>query len=170
MHRKVIQALENRPSSYDDSQVEWIAPEYIRHYRGNVWKTISFAIVVISAILAFLYGSWTFSLAIITSAVVYYIVHIEHPKEVTIKISKIGIKVGSRKYAFTRIKGFWTIYDPPYVRTLHIRVAGEMITDITIQLGQQDPAEVRELLMSKIPEFEGKTENLSDLFIRLFRL
>lgn len=170
MHKKAIKMLANKHSAYDDAQIEWIAPEYVRHYRGQTWKIVTGAIVIISAILAFLYASWTFSLAIIASAVVYYIVHLEHPKDVPVKISKIGIKVGNRRYPFTRIKGFWTIYNPPYVRTLNIRVAGEIVTDITIQLDAQDPAEIREHLISKIPEFEGKTETLSDLFLRLFRI
>ncbi len=162
--------LKNAPSAYDKAILSWIAPETIRHERGILWKIIT-TIVLISAIIAnFYYDNPTFAVAIIALVLVYYLAHLEHPKDVEIKISNIGIKVGSRKYPYSRIKAFWLIYEPPYTKTLNIRVSGEVISDITIQLDGQSPSPVRELLIEKIPELEGETEKISDILFRLFKI
>ena len=163
-------ALRNAPSAYDEAILSWIAPETIRHERGVLWKIIT-AIVVFATIAGgFYYNAATFSVAIIAFIVAYYLAHLEHPKNVEVKISKIGIKVGSRKYPYSRIQAFWLIYDPPYTKTLNIRVSGEVIADITIQLDGQNPSPVRETLFEKIPELEGQSEKFSDIILKLFKI
>jgi hypothetical protein len=163
-------AIKNQPSAYDKAILSWIAPETVRHERGNIWKIVMTLIGLTWAAWAMYSGAWTLAVVIVAFMITYSIVHLEHPKDVEIKISPVGIKVGGRRYAYSRIKAFWVIYDPPFVKTLNIRVAGEIISDITIQLGNQSPAAVREVLISKIPEMEGATEKISDIFIRLFKI
>lgn len=162
--------LRNAPSAFDEAIFSWVAPETIQHQRGTTWKIIA-SIVALSAMLLGIYlGAWSFSLAIATFIGAYYLINLEHPKDVEVKISEIGIKVGSRKYSFSKIKAFWLIYNPPYTQTLNIRVSGEFLVDITIQLGGHSPAPVREYLMAKIPEMEGQSEKLSDLILRLLKI
>ena len=62
------------------------------------------------------------------------------------------------------------IYEPPFVQTLNLRVEGDFVGEITIQLAGQNPSEIREYLISKIPEMDGKSESLSDVFVRLFKI
>lgn len=158
------------PSAYDEAVLSWIAPETIRHERGLLWKVLATLMVSLALAWGLVYGSWTFSLALLMFVVVYYLVHLEHPKEVEVKISEIGIKVGARKYPYGRIKAFWIIYEPPYTGTLNIRVTGEINSDITIQLGHAKPAEIRNFLLEYIPELEGETEKISDIFLRIFKI
>ncbi len=158
------------PSAFDNVLIGWIAPEVVRHQRGAAWKTIAILIFLMGTISAFLYDSWTFGMAIFACGAVYYIEHLEHPKDVEIKISDIGVKMGSKKYAYSKIKSFWIIYDPPYVATLNMRVMGHYPGIVTIQLHGQDPAELREFLISRIPELPGQNEALSDIFIRIFKI
>lgn len=160
----------NAPSAFDNALLSWIAPEVVRHQRGAAWKTIAILIFVLGSIFAFLYDSWTFGLAILACGTVYYLEHLEHPKEVEVKISEMGIKVGSRKYSYGKIKSFWIVYEPPYVATLNIRVIGHYPGIVNIQLDGQDPSEVREILISRIPELSGQSEALSDIFIRIFKI
>ena len=80
----------------------------------------------------------TFSFAIIAFVVAYYFAHLEHPKDVEVKISNIGIKVGGRKYPYSRIKAFWLIYEPPYIKTLNIRVSEELVSDINTYFNNSD--------------------------------
>ncbi len=170
-HRKRQRDLiRNSPSAFDKALISWIAPETIIHQRGPIWKTLM-SILVIGVVAWGIYdGSWSVSLVVGTFAIVHYIIHLEHPKATEIKISDIGIKVGTRKYSYSQIKFFWLIYEPPYVQTLNIRVEGNVLDDITIQLWNQSPAVIREFLMGKIPELEGQSEKLSDIFLRLFKI
>lgn len=162
--------LKNLPSAYDHTVISWIAPEHTKHERGRLWKVLIPAMLLAAIILGVLHNAWTFSLAIVVFATVYYALHREHPKDVDIIVSDIGIKVGERRYPYSRIKAFWIIYDPPYIKTLNLHVNGEFAVHIPVQLGDQNPAEIREFLLEKIPEREGETESLSDIFLRLFKI
>ncbi len=109
-------------------------------------------------------------MAVSVFVIAYYLIHRDHPKDVEISISDIGIKVGHRKYPFSRIKSFWLMYEPPHIRTLNIKVHGELAVDISIQLNHQDPSKIREFLIEKIPEKEGHQESFSDIFARLLKI
>ncbi|MBI2634073.1 hypothetical protein HYW82_00180 [Candidatus Peregrinibacteria bacterium] len=168
--RKRRYLLMNQPSAYDHAILSWIAPEALRHERGRVWKIIM-GIIMAGLITWSIYTKiWTFTVALIAVIATYSLVSLDHPKDVEIKISNIGIKVGARKYPYSRIRAFWLIYELPHVETLNIRVRGELAGDITIQLDGQNPSEVREILMEKIPELEGQNEKFSDILFRLLKL
>lgn len=166
----LIHRIKNAPSAFDDAVFSWEAPEYVAHERGLTWKIIMITTIALAAGLSWYFDDWSLALVIVVFAGVYSLVHLQHPRHVQIKISEIGIKVGFRKYSYSRIKAFWLIYEPPFVQTLNIRVEGDFIGDITIQLGDQAPAAIREYLISKVPELEGKSESLSDIFVRLFKI
>lgn len=162
-------ALQSEFTAYDEAILAWVAPEMIKHERGLSWKIIVSFLIALAFAWGFVYGSWTFSLALLMALITYYIAHLEHPRDVQIKISEIGVKAGTRKYPYSRIRAFWVIYEP-HVKTLNLRISGDIISDITIQLGTQNPAIVRNFLLEKIPELEGQTEKISDIFIRLFKI
>lgn len=168
--REARHRIHNEPSAFDHAVISWTAPEYIKHEKSLFWKVCAVTFVAVFAAFGLMENAWTFSLAIIVFGVTYFIVHLEHPKRVEIKISPIGIKFGNRKYSYGKIKAFWIIYSPPHIKTLNIRVHGEFLTDISIQLDGQNPALVREYLLSKIPEMEGKTESLGDAILRLLKI
>ncbi|MFA6917747.1 MAG: hypothetical protein WC285_02835 [Candidatus Gracilibacteria bacterium] len=168
--QQLISQIKNAPSAFDEAQITWEAPEYVVHQRGLAWKITMLVFVALIAGLSLYYDAWSFALVIVVFAAVYAMVHLEHPRNVQVKLSEIGIKIGFRKYSYSKIKSFWIIYEPPFVQTLNIRVEGDFIGEITIQLAGQDPSEIREYLISKIPELEGKTESFSDVLVRLFKI
>lgn len=169
-HKNRRHVIRNTPSAFDKAILSWVAPETIQHERGTIWKVFMGIIVIGIVVWGLLNNAWTMSLAVAAVAIVHYLAHLEHPKDVEVVISKIGIKVGARKYPYSRIRAFWLIYEAPYTKTLNIRVEGDFLGDITIQLGNQSPSPVREVLMEYIPELEGQTEKLSDIFLRLFKI
>jgi hypothetical protein len=168
--REAKQRVHDEPSAFDHAVISWTAQEYIKHEKGLFWKVCAVIFIAVFAAFGFMEDAWTFSLAIIVFGVTYFIVHLEHPKHVEVKISATGIKFGNRKYSYGKIKAFWIIYNPPHIKTLNIRVHGEFLTDISIQLDDQNPAVIREYLLSKIPEMEGKSESLGDAILRLLKI
>lgn len=162
--------IENQPSAYDNASISWTAPEHIKHNRGKLWKVIVAALLIAAIVTGVAHQAWTFSLAIVAFAVAYYLINKEPTKNVEVSISDIGIKVGKRKYPFTRIKSFWLIYEPPYTKALYVKVDGEWVVDIQIQLNKQDPSEVREFLIEKVPEREGHNQSLTELFARILKI
>jgi len=162
--------MENTPSAFDKPILAWVAHETIQHERGTVWKVLMSVIVISTVVWGVMNNAWTLSLAVAAVAIVHYLAHLERPQEVEIKISEIGIKVGKRKYPYSRIRAFWLIYEPPFTSTLNIRVEGDFFGEISIQLGEQSPSKVRETLMRHIPELEGQSEKFSDIILKLFKI
>jgi len=157
-------------TSFDNAEIAWVAYEYPQHERGVVWKIIAGLFVLSAIVFGVMYEALTFSLAIGAFALVYYLMHREKPKQINIILSNIGIKIGNIKYAYSDIKEFWVIYEPPFVRTLNLRVANGFINEVKIELDGQDPAVVREFLKTRIKELEGQKEGATDLLLRLFKL
>ncbi|NQV78251.1 MAG: hypothetical protein HQ490_07855, partial [Lutibacter sp.] len=150
-------------SYYDHEKIAWRAPEYLQYKRGLTWKIIAAILIIAITGLGYMYVSWTFSLAILVFAIVYSLLDRKDPQIIDVIISDLGVKVGNKKYPFSKIQGFWTIYNPPYIATLNLRIKGHAITDVEIQLLGQDPSRVRDLLITKVPEYEGKDETLIDI-------
>lgn len=173
--RKVRKAQEKElrrsmPSAFDHAAIAWIAPEHHDHDRGKFWHVIMTGILLAAVITAFVHNAWTFSLALLAAGFAYYTGHKEKNEHLEVKISEIGIKVGDRKYSYNKIRSFWVHYDPPIAKTLNLKIADDLAGEVTIQLHGQNPAEVREFLIDKIPELSGKREAISDIFAKLFKL
>jgi hypothetical protein len=170
LKREALTLANRIDTAYDKAVISWTAPEYVKFKKGWIWYTIFTVLFLGGAAIAYLFSSWTFSLVLVAFFVVYMIFDRRKPKNVKVILSEVGIKVGSRIYQYGRIRTFWIIYNPPFAKTLNIRVHNEFLVDIEIQLGDQDPTVIYEFLSRKLPELEGKTESLLRHFERLFKL
>lgn len=157
-------------SHYDEGEISWYAQEYFVPHRGLGWKIGMITALVGIFVFGVLYKAISFSIAMLVFAMVYCLVHRKKPQEIQIILSKVGIKVGKRKYSYAKIRSFCLHYDPPYTKALKIRVEGDLAVEITIQLGDQNPAEVREFLLDKIPEQEGHQESFTDMILKLLKI
>ncbi len=87
---------DNEKSSFDNSVISWVADEYPQHTRGLLWKVLSGLFIVTAIILGIVFNSVTFSLAIASFALVYYLMHKESPKKINIILSSMGVKIGNK--------------------------------------------------------------------------
>lgn len=169
--KKEAKSLATRTdTAYDRAVISWTAPEYVKFKKGILWYLIFATIFLGGAVVAYIYSSWTFSLVLLAFCASYLVFDQKKPKNVRVILSDVGIKVGDRVYQYGRIRTFWVIYNPPFAKSLNIRVHNEFLVDIEIQLGDQDPGEICEFLSRKLPELEGKTESVLKHFERLFKL
>jgi len=169
--KKEAKTLANQPdTAYDKEIISWTAPEYIRYRKSWVWYLLFTAVIWVSSILAYFYISWSFAMALLAFELAYLITELKHPKIVKTIISEMGIKVGNKIYQYGRIRAFWINYNPPYTKSLNIRVYNEFLVDIEIQLGNQNPVEIYNFLSTRLPELQGKSEGFIKTLERLFKL
>ena len=114
-------------------------------------------------------NSATMAIVFIVLAGVYYLTHNQEAKIIDVEIRELGIFADNTFYPYNTIESFWIVYDPRYVRTLNLKLTNKK-SKITIQLNNQDPAEVRRALSKEIPEMKGAQESFADNLIRLLRL
>jgi hypothetical protein len=148
----------------------WIAPEYIQHQKSARWYQIAGVLVALTVIYSFASDNWSMGLAVITFAFVYqYLHHCHPPKDIQIEITKLGIRVGQAFYPYSHIQTFWIIYEHGH-KTLNLRMTQSFFYDICIHLTDQDPVPLRRHLVGEIPEWEGKSERLGDIILRLLKI
>ena len=155
---------------FDHGILDWQTAQYNAYEKGIVWFIVFAAIISLFIIYAFYSKDYFFAAAMIAFAVTYVILQREKPKSVKVTLSKYGIKVGNEVYQYSQIIAFWLIYKPPYMKTLNIRIKNRWAQDIMINMHNEDPAEIREMLSAMIPEWQGKEESFTESLIRLLRL
>jgi hypothetical protein len=156
---------------YNEAVFTWIAPEYIQHPKGRIWYFVASIVTAIFFIGATITANYTMALAILVFTGVYYYLHKHHPpKNIHITISKMGIKVGNMIFPYSHIKAFWIFYNPPFIKTINLRVKDHFFSDVIIELNNEDPVLIRQFLCGQIPEWEGKNERFSDVLLRILKL
>ncbi len=159
-----------RKYAYDHPVLSWEVPEFIKHDRGKLWFIIAGCVLALIFIYSLSTNSWSTAVAFLVVAGVYYMHHHHEPRIIKITISQIGIKADTIEIPFSQIRYFWMIYEPPHVKTLHIATTKRTMPELTIQLGYQNPAELRNYLTQQIPEMTGKQESFTHLITRLLKL
>jgi hypothetical protein len=156
---------------FDKAVFSWIAPEYLQHPKTVRWWVIAAAVLFLSIIAEALTGNWTMLLATVVFAGVYYYVHnFRPPRHTKINISELGVKIGHRKIPYGDIECFWIIYNPPFTKRLFLRVKNQLISDLVLELENQDPLAVKIYLEKHLSEVTGMREGFTDLLLKLLKL
>lgn len=150
--------------------LEWQMPEYMHHEKDKRWYMIAGTIVLAILVYGLFTAQYTMVLAFALLAGVYYILHNEPPKNIKIIITALGLIIDNDFYQFSDIESFWIVYNPPNVKVLYLRPAKRLSTDIRIELMDQNPMLIRQLLQSQIKEVAGEGETFIDRMTRLLKL
>lgn len=163
---------ESHPHPHFDKAVfSWIAPEYLQHPKSIRWWTTAGVVVAIAVIIEAIVSNWTMLVATLVFAGVYTFVHeYNPPKHTKVNISELGIKIGHKKIPYENIECFWIIYNPPMVRRLYLRLKTQLLSDLVIELEDQDPLLIREYLERNVAEMTGVRESLTDVILRIIKL
>ncbi len=156
---------------FDKAAFSWIAPEYLQHPKTVKWWVIAGIILLLAMIAEAFSGNWTMLVATIVFAGVYTYVHtFRPPRHTKINISELGIKIGHRKIPYEALESFWIIYDPPLTKSLYFRQKNQLISDLVIELEDQDPLEIRAFLEKFLVEVTGVQQQFTDVLLRLLKL
>lgn len=158
------------PPDYGKELLSWRAPEYEKQEKSRGWfitaSIIGAALVVGSIIMR----NYLMIIVIALFAIVIYILHKKEPLMLNITITNKGVKIGEKFYLYKDLENFWIIYDPP-VKTLNFKTSRNFFPEISIQIENQDPVEIRETLLSYLEEDEEKNEeSTADKLTRILKI
>lgn len=156
--------------AFDHAIVTWYAPQFLRFRRGWIWYLLAALFDAAFLVYAIYTQSWTMAAVFAVLPVVYLIENRSKPEPVQVIVSQYGIKFGVFKIAFSDMRGFWVLHEPPYVDELHLLTNNKLHPEITIPLVGTDPTTLRQYLVTQIPEIEGKKQDFMDVLTRFFRL
>ncbi len=150
--------------------LSWEAPSYIKYERSKRWYIIAGILSFIVIAYFILTDAASGAIAVLLLAGVYMISSNQEPKKMQVSINSLGIKIEQKIYTFSSIRFFWIIYNPPISSTLNFAMVGKMGRIVTVQLGKQDPAELRKYLLTQIAEVEGRSESLFDILSKVLHI
>lgn len=139
--------------------LEWQAPEF-RHYPKNAAWFITYAIIVILLIVyEVVQRDWFGGISIFIIASLFAAFALNKPKVVTVKITTHGLHIDDTNIPYNNIRQFW-IVDTNNHRTLNIETTAYLNHQLNIELNDQDPDEVQEILVELLPEKEVAEETM----------
>jgi hypothetical protein len=150
--------------------LQWQMPEYPHQDKGQGWYMTAGVIVLAIIAYGLITAEYIMAIAFALLAGVYYILHNEAPKNITVSITTLGIVIEKDFYQFSDIESFWIVYVPPKVRLFYLRPAKKWSSDIKLELMDQNPMVLRQLLQPYIKELPGQGESLIDKISRVLKL
>jgi len=148
--------------------IQWQAPEFEKYEKGPGWFIVLgiFALIIFTIVL--LMKNFIFAILIILAVFTIFIYALKEPRLVTFKISGKGITIDTKIYSYDELKSFWIFYQPPQIREISLRSKKTIMPYIKIPLGEQNPVEIRKILLKYLPERRHK-ESLIDNLSRSLR-
>ncbi len=150
------------------SHLEWSAPEFTQYSKSKSWFLITGLIATGLFLWALLTKNIIFALLIGLSYFSITTYALKKPKVIQLVITSQGIKIDKTIYNFDNLKSFWIFYNPPEVKEVSLQSKKIIMPYIKIPLGEENPTEVRRILIKYLPE-KKQEESLIDSLARSLR-
>lgn len=164
--------MSQKPKQKTNEQAvySWNGPEYIRYQKGKLWYVLAFALAVLLFTWALSEHSIPMMLSTLAIVIAYYFYDQKIPKEVRISLSHFGVGVGDELVPFSELKSFYIDYRPP-LRSVHFQFKSSFRHDFGILFPAELPPEnLRQFLLTQIPEQKTEDRNFLDSILKITRL
>lgn len=161
----------------DEILAQWEIPEFHKHEKTKKWYTYFFltiAIIVLISIIGinitlfkisdqsftitFDKGNYLFIIFIVLATILYWILEKSNAKQLDFTITYDGIWIANKFIDFKDLKDFYIIYQPPITKNLYFQYKNSFKPYIQIPLINQNPVEIRKILLEFLPEDLSKEE------------
>ena len=149
--------------------MHWKAPEFEIYERDRKWYLYVSFILIAIVIYAVFTNSLLMAITFILIGALGYIYLNKEPRILNFLITKEGVVAGRELYPFDNLKSFWVFYEEDDLRVISLHTQSFLAPYIHIPIHDQDPAEIRKILLSYIPEEEHKPGAI-DTLDRLLQL
>jgi len=150
------------------NNIEWSAPEFEHYQKNKSWFMITGGIAGLLVLWALFAKNFIFVLLVALAYFMIVTYALKRPREIQLAITPKGIKIEKVIYEFENLKSFWIFYDLPEIKELSLQSKKILMPYIKVSLGEQNPVEVREILIKYLPERKHK-ESLIDNLARQIR-
>lgn len=167
-----LDQLPNVPSEEregDEELVRWQESEYIHREKDSTWYFIFAAVVVVFMLIAiFLIKSWTFAVLVPVMAVALVVYSRRPPGVLDYTLSRKGLHINDRLYAFTDFKEFGLIRDDDQNSVLLVP-RKRFMPGVTIYFPEEAGEAIIDMLAARLPMHEIHLDPI-DRLIRLLRI
>jgi uncharacterized membrane protein len=148
-----------------DALLHWVAPEFEMFEQNK--KRLAYATLVLLAII--IYATFTnnpiMAIVFVLIGIVAYMYRNKEPRILNFQIVPEGLLAGNELYEFENINSFWIFYDPQYKKIISLSVKSYLTPFVHIPVQDEDPVEIRRILLKYIPEIKQE-HNLAEILER----
>jgi len=160
-----------QPPFVGEALASWEYPEFMQFERGWLWYSIAGLITAGLAVYAVVDKNWLFLIIIIFATLIFALANMRQPERLHVIISNKGVILRDKFLAYPDIKNFWMIYQPPMIKSLYIEPRSFIIPRLHIHLEDQNPVDIRDMLLQFLEEdFSKEDEPQSEFLGRLLKL
>lgn len=150
---------------------QWSVREYKSYSRTQRWYIVTGIIILILLLLAVWSQNIFAAVGLLLLSVIILVRAYSEPPRLQVSLTEDGIEVGDGFYEFRDLDNFWIVYEPPHVKMLYVEFASRWKPRLPIPLENEDPVEVREILLRFLSESnEREGEPISEAFGRWLKL
>ncbi len=149
-------------------RISWRTPEFVYYEKSPDWYWALAIVTLALMAVAILQRDFLFGVLIVISSFAVLLYSVRRPKTVTIILSGAGVQIDDRLFSYDTLKSFWIFYRLGEEKELSVHSDRVVAPHIKIPLGPTNPNEVREYLLSYLPE-QKQEESFIDLLARLMK-
>jgi hypothetical protein len=156
---------------YSAEYLSWEVYDRPKYERGRMWH-IGMAVFGLGLLIyAIASANFLFALIIVMFSLVTYLSSMSEPKRIKFAVTDSGIALGEAFYLYKDVSRYWFIYEPPQVRTLYLEFKNTLRPRVTVDLGDMNPNQVRQVLGNFVREdFNEDEEPFSDFLGRVLKI
>lgn len=155
------------PHESASPKISWEAPSFYYNPQKR-YLSLIIASLMLGTIAMLTFGDNILtSIFLILSSLVLLLYGSQKPAVSKIKVDQSGILVNDSMYCYKDLKSFWIDYDPRGQKELSLESAKWYMPYVKILLNDQNPVEVRSLVINFLPEKEHENSLVDQIGRRL---
>ncbi|MBI4158240.1 MAG: hypothetical protein HY505_01275 [Candidatus Yanofskybacteria bacterium] len=148
-------------------KISWEAPSFYYNPQKRYLSLVTMALMAGAvALLIFKYDTLT-SIFLILASVVLLLYSKQRPTISKITVGQSGILVNDIMYYYKDLRSFWIDYNPGGPKELSLESAKWYMPYVKVLLNEQNPIEVRSLVINFLPEKEHENSLIDHIGRRL---
>ena len=146
--------LIQKNNEFVSPKISWEAPSFYYNPQKRYLSLVTMALMAGAvALLIFKYDTLT-SIFLILASLVLLLYGKQKPTISKITVNQSGILIGDIMYYYKDLKSFWIEYNPGGPKELSLESAKWYMPYVKVMLNEQNPVEVRSLVINFVPEKE----------------
>lgn len=132
----------------------WEAPEFEVYEKSRNWYIAAGIFILAMVIYAVFTNAPIMAVTFILIGIVGFIYSQKDPRIVTFSITSKGVLADKQFYSYDNIFSFWIFYEPNHSKVISLHTKASVLPFVHIPIEDENPVELRELLMLNIPEIK----------------
>ncbi|MFO0702747.1 MAG: hypothetical protein U0514_02645 [Candidatus Andersenbacteria bacterium] len=110
------------------------------------------------------------AVALTLLVVLLFVSATQRPKPITVSLYASGLTIGKQRYPWHEFVNFWILSEPPELNRLFLKRRTRVLSELAIELGDEQPLKIRDLLLPWLPEDPTREESRVDFMTRSLKL